>query len=88
MKLTDILEDDIEDMAAIIKMIGKKELTNRDRAKAERVLSKFKAKRNNPKPGDEPVEKSGHFQDPFGGMSGVDDAMPTVGSDGAGVTRY
>lgn len=89
MLLNEILDNNERRSARMLRrLISKKRLNNRDKAKATKVMSRLKAKRHNPLPGDTPLEKSGHFHDPFGGMSGYESPASAVGTQGHGVTRY
>ena len=87
MKLNEILDNDDKSAERMLRrLVNKKNLNNTDKAKATSLMAKLKAKRRNPKPGQE-LQLGSHINDPFAGDTGSAGA-PTVGTDGSGASRY
>ena len=86
MRLDEIMDDDVSAMRILRKLVGKKRLTNRDKATATGLMAKLKAKRRNPKPGAD-LQLGSHINDPFAGDTGSGGTV-TVGTDSTGANRY
>ena len=86
MKLNEIMDDETSAVRMLRKLVGKKRLTNRDKAKATGLMARLKAKRRNPKPGAD-LQMGSHINDPFAGDTGSG-GTATVGTDSTGANRY
>ena len=87
MLLNELLNNDKASATRMLRrLVTKKRLSNTDKAKATSLMAKLKAKRHNPKPGQE-LQLGSHINDPFAGDTG-EAGSATVGSDGSGANRY
>lgn len=86
MRLNEILDDEQGAKATLQALVDKKGLTNTDKAKATGLIARLKAKRRNPRPGQE-LQLGSHINDPFAGDGGSG-GTTTVGPDSSGANRY